>query len=304
MLAHHGSIALVESFNTERFWPSIRESGTTIVFLLGVMANFVAAQPPAPDDRDHPLRLVGMVPLLDDIKRFAERFGLEVYSLYGMTEISTPIITGMTPEIPGTCGRVRAGVEVRVVDANDCELPDGTVGEFIVRTDRPWAMNHGYYKNPEATAEAWRNGWFHTGDAGRRDADGNYYFVDRLKDSIRRRGENISSLELEIEVSAHPAIREAAVIPVPNEMSEDEVMAVVSPAPGETIDPVDLIEFLRPRVAHFMIPRFIRILDDLPKTPTAKVRKTVLREEGITPDTWDREAEGIRIKRERIGGKR
>jgi crotonobetaine/carnitine-CoA ligase len=301
MMTHHASISMVESFNTDRFWPAIRETGTTAVFLLGVMATFVEARPPAPDDRDHPLRFVHMVPIVDDIHRFSDRFGVDVYTVYNMTEISTPIASGPNPGIPGTCGRMREGVEVRLLDENDCEVVVGHVGEFCVRTDAPWAMNHGYYKNPEATARAWRNGWFHTGDAGMRDADGNFFFVDRIKDAIRRRGENISSLEVEIEITAHPVIREAAVIPVPSDLAEDEVMAVVSVAPGETLDPVELLEFLQPRMAHFMIPRFLRIVDDLPKTPTAKVQKHLLRDEGVTDDTWDRETAGIRTKRDRIG---
>jgi crotonobetaine/carnitine-CoA ligase len=177
----------------------------------------------------------------------------------------------------------------------------GTIGELIVRTDMPWAMNSGYHKNPEATAKAWRNGWFHTGDAFRKDADGNFYFVDRMKDAIRRRGENISSFEVEAEITAHPAVREAAVVAVKSELSEDEVLAVLAPVPGQTIDPVALIDFLRPRMAHFMIPRYLRILPDLPKTPTQKVQKHILKTEGVTADTWDREKAGIRIAREKIG---
>jgi crotonobetaine/carnitine-CoA ligase len=192
-------------------------------------------------------------------------------------------------------------VDVRLVDDNDCEVPDGTVGEMILRTDRPWGMNHGYHKNPEATARAWRNGWFHTGDAFRRDASGNYFFVDRMKDAIRRRGENISSFEVEVEVVAFPAVREAAVIAVPSELGEDEVMAVVAPAPGHEIDPAALLAFLRDRLAYFMIPRYLRVLPELPKTPTAKVLKAELRAQGITPDTWDREQAGISIRRDRIG---
>lgn len=301
MLVRGGSIALVESFRTQDFWRVVDETGTTVVFLLGVMANFVEAAPPRPDDREHSLKTVFMVPLVDDPLRFHERFGVDVYSIYNMTEISTPTITAANPPESASCGRMREGVELRIVDANDCEVPVGEVGEFVVRTDAPWAMNAGYYKMPEATAKAWRNGWFHTGDGGRRDADGNFYFVDRIKDAIRRRGENISSLEVEVEVAAHPAVREAAVIGVPSELSEDEVMAVVSLADGAKLDPAELIEFLRPRMAHFMIPRYVRVMDDIPKTPTAKVRKTVLREAGITDDTWDREAAGIRVKRDRIG---
>ena len=176
----------------------------------------------------------------------------------------------------------------------------GEIGEMMIRTDRPWGMNSGYYNNPEATAKAWRNGWFHTGDAFRKDPEGNFYFVDRMKDAIRRRGENISSFEVEADVGAHPAVREVAAIAVPNEMSEDEVMVVVAPVEGQKIDPVDLIEFLRPRMAHFMVPRYVRIVDELPKTPTAKVQKALLREEAVTPDTWDREAAGIRLKGDRF----
>ena len=197
---------------------------------------------------------------------------------------------------------VRKGVEARVVDENDCEVAPGETGELILRTDRPWSMNHGYYKNPEATAKAWRNGWFHTGDGFKYDADGYFYFVDRIKDVIRRRGENISSFEVEAEVNAFADAGEAAAIPVPSELGEDEVMVVVAPAPGKSVTPLELFRFLEPRMAHFMLPRFIRVVDELPKTPTQKVQKHLLRNDGVTPDTWDREAEGIVVKREKIGG--
>jgi crotonobetaine/carnitine-CoA ligase len=162
-------------------------------------------------------------------------------------------------------------------------------------------MNHGYHKNPEATARAWRNGWFHTGDAFRVDADGNYFFVDRMKDAIRRRGENISSFEVETEVCAHPAVKEAAAVAVASEHAEDEVLIAVSLADGASLDPAELIHFLVPRMAHFMVPRYVRIVPELPKTPTQKVQKHLLRSDGITADTWDREKAGIRIRREKIG---
>ncbi|WP_281017747.1 MULTISPECIES: AMP-binding protein [unclassified Minwuia] len=300
MLVRGGSITLVERFDTASFWDVIRRTETTATFLLGVMAQFIEKIPPAPDDADNPLRVMFMVPLAGDIKAFAKRFGVEVYTIFNMTEVSTPIFSEPNPEIRGTCGKARDGVEVRLVDDNDCEVPVGEIGEMMIRTDRPWGMNSGYYNNPEATAKAWRNGWFHTGDAFRMDAEGNFYFVDRMKDAIRRRGENISSFEVEADVGAHPAVREVAAIAVPNEMSEDEVMVVVAPVEGQKIDPVDLIEFLRPRMAHFMVPRYIRIVDELPKTPTAKVQKAMLREEAVTPDTWDREAAGIRLKGDRF----
>ena len=161
-------------------------------------------------------------------------------------------------------------------------------------------MNHGYHNNPEATARAWRNGWFHTGDAFRRDAEGNFFFVDRLKDAIRRRGENISSFEVEAEVGTYPAVREAAVVGVPSEFGEDDVLAVVAPVAGRSIDPAELVRYLMPRMAHFMVPRYVRVLPELPKTPTQKVQKNILRAEGVTADTWDREAAGIHVRREKL----
>jgi crotonobetaine/carnitine-CoA ligase len=162
-------------------------------------------------------------------------------------------------------------------------------------------MSHGYAGNAEASAAAWRNGWFHTGDGFKRDAEGNFYFVDRLKDAIRRRGENISSFEVESEILAHPAVREAAAVVVKSEIAEDEVMAVIAVKAGESLDPAELIEFLRPRMAHFMIPRYVRIVDALPRTPTAKIEKVKLRAVGLTEDAWDREKAGVEVKREKIG---
>ena len=161
-------------------------------------------------------------------------------------------------------------------------------------------MSHGYHKAAEATARAWRNGWFHTGDAFRKDADGNFFFVDRMKDAIRRRGENISSFEVEAEVLAYADVRECAALAVPSEFGEDEVLIAVAPAPGRTIDPAALIRFLVGRLAYFMVPRYVRILPELPKTPSSKVLKTQLRAEGLTPDTWDREQAGIVIRRDRL----
>jgi crotonobetaine/carnitine-CoA ligase len=297
MLARGGSVSMVDAFSTELFWPQIRETGTTVALLLGVMAAFVTKRAPEPQDRDHPLRTVIIVPLSEDPTAFAARFGVDVYTLYNMTEISTPLVSGLNPDKAGSCGQPRAGVTLRLVDEHDAEVPQGGVGELIVRTDAPWAMNSGYFRNPEATARAWRNGWFHTGDAFRVDAQGTWFFVDRMKDAIRRRGENISSFEVEAEVVAHPAVAEAAVVPVPGEFGEDEVLCVVALIEGATLDPAGLLAFLQPRLAHFMVPRYLRVVPALPKTPTQKVQKHLLRDAGITSDTWDRETAGIRITR-------
>lgn len=294
------SIAVVGAFRTDSFWETIRSLNVTVAFLLGAMATFLLKAPPKPDDRDHPLRMVYIVPLGQSGPEFRERFGVDVYTLFNMTEISTPLLSSANPTKPNLCGRPRDGVEVRLVDDNDCEVPVGATGQLIVRTARPWAMNHGYHNNPGATAEAWRNGWFHTGDAFMRDEDGDYFFVDRMKDAIRRRGENISSFEIEVEVLTHPDVREAAAVAVPSEHTEDEVLVIVSPAPGRKIDPVALTGHLCTRVAHHMVPRYIRVMEDLPKTPTAKIQKHLLRQEGVTSDTWDREKAGLTIRRERF----
>ncbi|MFO1080031.1 MAG: AMP-binding protein [Reyranellaceae bacterium] len=299
-LMRGGSFVLTESFRTAEFWDKIRAFGVTHTILLGAMTQFLLKEPASPDDRRHPLKKVSMIPLSDQHREFTERFGIEIHTGFNMTEISSPLASGGNPTIDGTCGRPRAGVEVRIVDDNDCEVPPGTVGELIVRSDMPFALNHGYHRNPEATARAWRNGWFHTGDAFRRDEQGNFFFVDRLKDAIRRRGENISSFEVEKEILAHESVRDCAVVAVPSEFAEDEVMAVLSPVPGQTIDLPALVEFLRPRLAHFMVPRFFRIVPDLPRTPTQKVQKHLLRDDGVTSDTWDREKAGIVLKRERL----
>jgi crotonobetaine/carnitine-CoA ligase len=300
-LSNGGSCFLDTHFKTDEFWQTVRENEINLTCLLGAMIPFLLKLPPSNQDTDHSLKKAVCVPWNEDTMAVGRRYGIDVRTTFNMTEVSTPMLSDLFPPEPGTCGKPREGVEARVVDENDCEVAPGEIGELILRTDLPWAMNHGYYKNPEATAEAWRNGWFHTGDGFRYDENGYFYFVDRIKDAIRRRGENISSFEVESEVTAFPAIREAAAIPVPSELGEDEVMIVVAPVPGQEVEPVALFKFLEPRMAHFMLPRYIRIIDDLPKTPTQKVRKVLLKEDGITPDTWDREQAGIKVKRQKIG---
>ena len=301
-MLNRGIVGMGGDFATEAFWPTVRATGATYTILLGVMSTFLSKRTPSPDDREHTLKKITMIPLPDDWRDFAERFGPTVWTLFNMTEVSVPIFSEPNPQAPGTCGKQRPGVDLRIVDVHDREVPVGEIGELIVRTDAPWALNSGYYKNPEATAQAWRNGWFHTGDGFRKDEHGNYFFVDRMKDAIRRRGENISSFEVEAEILTHPKIRECAVVAVPNEMAEDDVLAIVAPATGAAVDPLELLEFLKPRLAHFMLPRYVRIMTDLPRTPTQKVEKYVLRQQGLTPDTWDREKAGVKIRREKIGG--
>ena len=299
-LVRGGSIVLVDGFDTRRFWEMVRRFEVTTVGLLGVMMQFLLKQPPGPQDRDHTLKTVLIVPVDADTPNFAERFGVKAYTLFNMTEISIPLFGGPNPSQPGVCGRPRAGVEIRLVDEHDIEVARGQPGELILRTDMPWAISHGYLNDPAATARTWRNGWFHTGDTFRITPEGDYFFLDRKTDSVRRRGENISSFEVEAAIGTHPDVAEVAVVGVTSELGEEDVMAVIAAAPGREVDLPGLIDFLRPRLASFMIPRYVRVLDALPKTPTQKVLKHALRAEGRTPDTWDREAAGVVVKRERL----
>lgn len=300
-LANGGSCFIDTHFKTAEFWQTVREYKITSTCLVAAMVLFLLKLPESADDKNHSLKKALCVPWNNDGRAVGERYGIELRTCFNMTEISGPLVSGPFPAKSGTCGQVRAGVEVRVVDDNDCEVAPGVTGELVLRTDRPWSMNHGYYKNPEATAQAWRNGWFHTGDGFKYDEEGYFYFVDRIKDAIRRRGENISSFEVENEVTAFPSVREAAAVAVPSEFGEDEVMVVVSSVEGQSVDPWALFQFLEPRMAHFMLPKFIRVIDELPKTPTQKIKKYVLKKEGVTQDTWDRQLAGIDVKRDKIG---
>lgn len=303
-LVHGGSSAFVQGFSTSRFWPLVRELAVTTVGLLGAMVQFLMQQPVTPGERYHPVKTAVIAPLGDDALAFAERFGVDVYTEFNMTELSVPLFCGPNPAVRGTCGTPRAGVELRLVDDNGDDVAIGGVGELLVKVENPFAISHGYLNNPEATAKAFRDGWFHTGDLFRRDADDNYFFVDRAKDMIRRRGENISSFEVEAEVLAYPGVQDAAAVAVAGDGGEDEVMVVVCPVQGATIDPGELLGFLQPRMAHFMLPRYIRVIEALPRTPTQKVEKHLLRSAGITHDTWDREAAGIVIRRQKLNERR
>jgi crotonobetaine/carnitine-CoA ligase len=292
---YRAHIAIRETFSLSEFWNDIRRFDIHAAGLVGPMAALLMLLPPEPGDRDVPLQRVYMGPLIPQVEEFKERFGVEVGSGFGMTEIGVPIGTdGFALANTTSCGRIRdgyPGYQVRIVDEHDEEVPVGTVGELVVRADEPWVITPGYWRQPEKTAEAWRNGWFHTGDGFRCDEDGNYYFVDRIKDAIRRRGENISSFEVEALVGQHPCVQECAAVAVPSELGEDEIKVVVVPRPDTTIDPAELIGFLEPRMPKFMLPRYVEVIEGLPKTDaTFRTRKVELRGVGLTPATWDREA--------------
>lgn len=300
-LVRGGCFHLVSHFSTDQFWNQVNASGSaTTAGLIGAMAPFLCGADPRPDDANNSLKFMVMFPINEQTVAMGERFGFDYFTGFNMTEVSSPLISEDNRPVYGACGKPRTGVSCRLVDRHDMEVAPGQPGELIVRTDLPWTMNAGYLNMPEETARAWRNGWFHTGDIFRQDDAGYFYFVDRIKDTIRRRGENISSLEVEAEVLAYPAVAEAIAVAVPSEYAEDEVLVAVVPKPGEQVQPEALCRFLIDRLAYFMVPRYVRVVQEIPKTETNKPRKTVFREAGITPDAWDREAAGIRLKRERL----
>lgn len=299
MLLTGNTVIFSPPFKTDTFWEIVHARKPTICSLLSATAVFIENLPPSASDADNSLQWAFCTPLVKDPPAFSKRFGLNVATSYGMSELSAVIRSAPNPINNESCGQVRAGYEARIVDEFDRELPIGEIGELIVRCNRPWAVSPGYWKNAEATVAAWQNGWFHTGDNFRKDAEENYYFVDRKKDAIRRRGENISSYEVELQALKHPAVAEAAVVAVPSEV-EDDVLLVVTVKPGETLAERDLFDFLSPNMAHFMLPRYIRRIETMPKTPSLRIQKYVLRGEGVTADTWDRVAAGIRVRREVI----
>ena len=281
------TMALRERFSASAFWSDVRRYRVTMTILLSTMPNFLLSQPLRPEDRDHDLKKMIIIPLPADLQTFVERFGVGVATFFNMTEVSVPLHSdGFNLANPTSAGKPRRGVSARVVDENDEAVPVGQAGELVVRADNPWEFSLGYWNNPEKTLESRRNLWFHSGDVFRADAEGNYYFIDRLKDAIRRRGENISSFEVESEIGAHPAVLECAAVAVPSDAGEDEIKAVVSLKPGESLTPAELHEFLGKRLPAYMVPKYIDVrTTPLPKTPTGKIVKAALREAGIH-DIW------------------
>lgn len=291
--ARSGQPAVIrEAFSVTDYWHDISTFDANATVLLGPLAQMLMSQPERPDDADNPMRSVALVPVTPNVDDFVARFDVDIFTCYNMTEINCPIIQQhpITNANHRSCGQIRPGVEVRIVDEHDQVVPPNTPGEMIMRAE-PWEINTGYWNMPEKTTEAWRNGWFHSGDAFTYDEDGNHYFVDRAKDYIRRRGENISSFEVESIVNEFPAVAESGAVAVPAAEGEDEVKIAVVVTPGAEFDPAELVAFLEPRMPRFAIPRFIEIWDELPKTEaTARIQKAKIRDAGVSDHTWDRRA--------------
>lgn len=294
-----------ERFSATGWLQQVRDAKATVTNYIGVMMDFVWQQPETPQDADNSLRCIFAAPTATSIMdAFKKRFGIDAFvEVFGLTETCMPILTPYGVDRPkGAAGKLNADwFDIRLVDPEtDEEVPVGEVGELIVRSKYPWTSTMGYYNMPDKTAEVFRNLWFHTGDGLRRDAEGWYYFVDRLKDALRRRGENISSFEVEHALLPHPAVKEIAVVAVPasQEAGEDEVMAFIVLEDGATLDPEEFWAFADQQLPYFAVPRFIRTIDSLPKTPSEKVRKVDLRAIGADAQSFDRGPIGKKVRRE------
>lgn len=290
----NGTLVMRERFSIHDFWSDVRTYGCTTAFTVSVIAQLLYNQPPREDDADNPLEAVLMGPALPQVDDFKRRFGVNVYTTFGSTEIGSVLFSSMRDVNSSnwrSSGRVlpEAPTEIAIVDEHDMPVGPGVLGELVVRPKLPWTMSLGYLNMPEETARSWRNGWYHTGDAFVYDEHGDYFFNDRTKDYIRRRGENISSFEVEHAVCAFAGVAQVAAVAARSEVGEDEVMVFILPKPDQVIDPAELLVFLADRVPKFAMPRFVEVVSELPTTQaTGRIQKTRLRERGPGPATYDR----------------
>ncbi len=256
------------------------------------MVSMLQNLPPDPRDAQLPLRFISAAPIdANSYRDIEKRYGCRIVTMYGMTEAFPIAVKGVADEgVPGTSGRPNPNFDVRIVDAHGDPLPPGTVGEIACRPRHPHVMSEGYVgeglrvdPHPE---------WFRTGDLGRLDAEQNLTYIDRVKDSLRRRGENVSSVEVETVVMRHPAVAEAAAVGVPSELGEDDILLIVTLRPGATLDCAELLDFCAARMPYFCVPRFVETVNELPKNVIGRIRKDLLRTRGLNESTWDREEHG------------
>lgn len=298
-----GRVAMYPRFSVSNFWPEIERTGANDVNLLGSMIPLLAH---APDNESSKrcvgqIRYLGAAPFPPELQQiWKERFGVQTASApgYGLTEATMITLQKFGDyAAPGSSGKRNEWFDVRIVDDNERELPPGTAGEVIVRPLKPHCMFEGYWRRPADTLAVLRNMWFHTGDIGKFDDEGFFYFVDRKKDYLRRRGENISSYEMETTFRAHPAIEDVAVHAVPSDMTEDDVKVTAIVRPGMELTEEDLCQWSIDRLPYFAVPRYIEFRAQLPRNPVGRVLKYELRDQGVTPSTWDRETSTIQLKK-------
>jgi carnitine-CoA ligase len=282
------SVKIVPRFDSGLFWQQVREAQSTILPFVGAMLVLLAKQPPRPGDRDNTLRLGYGIPIPPQLHEpFEERFGMTLVHAYGSTEATIVAWNHGPKKAVGAAGQPFPGYEVEIHDENDVKVDVGEPGEICVRASEPYAMFMEYFREPEQTVKAFRNLWFHSGDRGRFDEQGNLWFVDRMGDVVRRMGENISSYEVEQALMGHPDVNLAAAFGVPSELVEEEVMVAIVRQPGSELSARDLLDWCRERLPKYAVPRFVEFVDELPMTPTGKVEKFVLKRVGVTDTTYD-----------------
>jgi crotonobetaine/carnitine-CoA ligase len=292
-----GACAVIASrFSASNFWREIHAAGATATMIASSMAVILEKQERTEDETYNPLRIAWLVPVPADIRKFEQRFGLKVITNYSMTEI-THVTVGYPGEIydrpPGCVGKLSGDWDAMIADERDHPVPTGTTGEILVRPRKPGIVFQGYLNKEKETIVAWRNLWFHTGDRAYFDVDGYMYFVDRAKDAIRRRGENISAHEIETLLLAMPALREVAAVPVPSPMGEDDLCVYVILKDDAMATEADIVRFARAEMPRFMVPRYVAIVDDFPRTPSLRVQKFILRQWAANRESlWDGETHG------------
>lgn len=279
-----GALVLAPRFSASKFWPDVRKHGVTVFNFIGAMTVILSKKAPGPEDRDHKVRVAYGVPALSHEVRMdiQQRFNLDCISGFGMSETTFGLLEPLgEPRRPESMGLPRshpnpdiAATEIKIVDEGGNEVPRRQVGELLIKNE---AMMLGYFKDEEKTKQVLQDGWLRTGDSAWMDEDGWCYFVDRMKDIVRRRGENVSSLEVELVLNSHEDVMESAVIGIPSELTDEEIVAFVVPKPGHNLVPSDVLAWTQERLAFFKIPRFIEVVSALPKTPTSKIEKHRLR---------------------------
>ena len=296
------SCHVTKRFSVTDWLNIVREENITVTNALGVMPEFIFRSPPSPNDRDHKMTRILAIPVAEEWGvAMQERFGVKLRQGFGMTEVNMVAYSDLDdPVMSGCAGPPLSDFfEAIIADPDsDVELPRNQVGEILVRPKIPFCFNVGYFKMPDKTVEAWRNLWFHTGDAGRMDSEGRLFFVDRIKDRIRRRGENISSYELEQTLNEYPGVIESAAVGlrVPGAGGEDEIKAVIA-INGPSPDPEAFLDWCVPRMPRHTVPRYLEFVAELDKTASGKIRKQAIRDAGVTENTWDRESIGYVISR-------
>ncbi|MEB3981005.1 AMP-binding protein [Mycobacterium sp. 663a-19] len=296
-----GTTVLAQAFHPSEVWDDVRAQGAIGFAGAGAMVSMLQNLPADPRDAQLPLRFISAAPIdADSYRDIEKRYGCRIVTMYGMTEAFPIAVKSVSEEgIPGTSGRPNPNFDVRIVDDDGAPLPAGTVGEIACRARHPHVMSEGYVSHGLRVEP--HQEWFRTGDLGRLDPDDNgdehLTYVDRIKDSLRRRGENVSSVEVETVVTSHPAVAEAAAIGVPSELGEDDILLIVTMRPGATLDYAELLDFCAARMPYFCVPRFVETVDELPKNVIGRIRKDLLRSRGLNPTAWDREAHGYVVSR-------